>query len=84
MKKEIDRIVELLPHIADVEMLDKQEVRKVGFRDIEDFTFIQDIQDSFNNFMQYIEDWDGLEERIPTIKRTFILVQLLKKENINV
>ena len=82
MNQEIDRIINLFTHIDEVEIVDNIEVQSVGFKDIEDYTFIKFVQEKFNNFMQYVEEWDNLEDRIPTIQRTFVLVQLLKRDDV--
>ncbi len=84
MKEEINRIINLFPCIDEVELEVNSEVQKIGFQDIKDYTFIKSVREKFNNFMQYVEEWDGLEERRSTIQRTFILVQLLRRDRIDV
>lgn len=85
MKEEIERIINLLPKLVDIERENNvEEIKKAGFKSIDDYNFIKSIQDKFNNFMQYIQEWEGLEECIPTIKRTFVYIHILREKNINV
>ena len=84
MKAEIDRIINLYNKLDEIEIENTKTITDAGFKDQDDYDFIKSINETFDNFMQYIEEWDGLEERKPTILRTFVLIKLLKKENIDV
>lgn len=84
-KEEINRIWELFSHLYEIDIEnDVEQIRNAGFNDINDYNFIKDLYDKCNNFMQYIAPWNGLEERIPTIQKTIILICLLKQKKINI
>ena len=84
-KEEINRIWELFSHLYEIDIEnDVEQIRNAGFTDINDYNFIKDLYDKCNNFMQYIAPWNGLEERIPTIQKTIILICLLKQKKIDI
>lgn len=85
MKEEIERIINLFSSVDDIEIEnDIEEIKNTGFIDKNDYLLIKSIKNKFDTFMQYVQDWDGLEERKQTIKRTIVAINLLRNNGTNV
>ncbi|MBQ6515566.1 hypothetical protein IJI31_00130 [bacterium] len=84
-KEEINRILELFSHLDEVDIEnDIEQITNAGFKDINDYNFINYIYTCCNTFIKYVPKQENLEEKIPLIQKDIILIKLLKRDNIDI